>query len=73
MTHFAIEPDGRHLLSFTIVTYMSRVRIGPDFLKALGADPAMELSGISLEDAQVKRLELEGLMTAKVASWQRKK
>lgn len=64
MEYLKIITDGK---KFQIVAFGSLVSIGPMALKALKAGPGMRTRGLSLEDAQINKDELEKLMAENMA------
>lgn len=70
MEYLKIISDGK---KFQIVAFGSLVSIGPMALKALKADPGMKTRGLSLEDAQVNKDELEKLMAENMEHRTRKR
>lgn len=57
-----LQPGGK----YRIVSFGSRVYIGPMSLKAIGADPKMKTFNLSLEDCLIAKEELEALMDLKL-------
>lgn len=71
MKYFTIEPENSK--TYRIVTFGSRVKIGPMTLAAIKADKTMRTARLKLSDAEVNCAMLDKLMEAKLQEQRVKK
>lgn len=71
MKYFTIEPENSK--TYRIVTFGSRVKLGPMTLAALRADKTIRTSKLKLADAECNCATLDKLMEAKLQEQRAKK